>query len=423
MKVLIISNNDTTGGAAIAAQRIAKSLIGKGIYAKMLVQKKNSDKEFVFTTTHSKYKKLLNFYRFAFERFVFFIVEKSKEVRFSFSMANTGEDISKHKLVKNADIIHIHWVNQGFISLKGISKILELNKPVIWTFHDMWPMTGGCHHSYSCDNFTDHCGNCFYIKKSRNYDLSFKVLSKKKKLFNLKNLSIVTVSNWLGQRTSQSSLFLNAPIHVIHNPIDTSIFRPVNKTEARQKLGISLDKKYILFGAMRIDDPIKGWDMFVKALELLCSNGGFKENTEILAFGRIKDDTKVFNTCPLKINHFGTVSNTERLNYIYNSANLSVVSSYYETFSQVASESFCCGVPVVAFNNSGPKDIIDHKINGYLSQYKSIEDLASGINWLINEADSPTVSLKAREKVMNTFTEDIVAEKYINLYTSLLQNK
>ena len=165
----------------------------------------------------SKFKKWLNFYRFAYERFLFFIREKSKAVRFLFSIANVGEDIHKRKDVKQADIVHFHWINEGFISIAGIRKIFKKQKsPVVWTLHDMWSFTGGCHHSGDCDRFKQSCGECPFLKHPSAHDLSYRILQKKKKAFAQANLTVVTCSQWLGGKARESALFAN--INVVSIP-------------------------------------------------------------------------------------------------------------------------------------------------------------------------------------------------------------
>ncbi|MDX9697932.1 MAG: glycosyltransferase, partial [Bacteroidales bacterium] len=289
MKVLLINTSDTVGGAAIAARRLLRALIQNKIDAALLVQEKNSNDNAVYSTTHSKIKKIINFYRFALERFLFFIREKDKSVRFSFSIANTGENIATNPLVNDADIIHLHWVNNGFLSLASLKKLFLLNKPIVWTFHDMWAFTGGCHYTGICNNFKSQCFNCPYIKFPGKNDLSSRVWKRKQNLYHDKNISVVTCSNWLKNITLQSALLKNNNIISIQNPIDLSVYKPYNKEESRKKLGIRTTKKLVLFGAMNINDKRKGSVYLLEALKhIALANPELKQNIALVVFGKNK---------------------------------------------------------------------------------------------------------------------------------------
>ena len=152
MKILILNTSERTGGAAVAAGRLEKALLRAGISVSKIVRKDTK----------------LNRLRFYWERLIIFLCNGlSRKKLFMVSIANTGEDISSNPLVKEADIIHLHWINQGFLSLNNIKKIVELNKPIVWTMHDMWPCTGICHHAWDCNNFMDECAKCPFLNSSK----------------------------------------------------------------------------------------------------------------------------------------------------------------------------------------------------------------------------------------------------------------
>lgn len=410
------------GGAAIGAQRILKALKKKNIETKMLVQNKESSFDYVETTGQNFVKKQINFGYFAAERFFFMFKEKDSSVRFAFSPANFGEDISKHKLVKEADIIHINWINFGFLSLKSLKKLLETNKPIVWTQHDMWAFTGGCHYSHECNNFIKKCGNCFYLKNPKADDLSNKIWRKKNKIFKNRNLNIVSVSSWLKENAEKSTLFKDKKHIVIHNSID-EIFEPIDKKIARKSLGIEDDKIVFLFGSDKIDNPIKGFKYFIDALIKLSQNNKIKkENVLVFMFGRIKNEENLgLYQIPFEYKHFGFISDKQKLVELYSASTITIASSMYEAFGQVIAESMACKTPVVAFDNTGPTDIIRHKEDGYLAKFQSSEDIYNGILWILFEADYQNISEKARISIKEKFSAEIIAEKYINLYKNILK--
>ncbi|MBP6385396.1 MAG: glycosyltransferase family 4 protein [Pseudarcicella sp.] len=421
MKILLINTDDFTGGAAIACRRIVKSLTSyTDIQAKILVQESKSGENNIYATNTSWIIKKIAWIRFVLERLYYLPFEKTKTLRFAFNPAKFGLDISNHKLVKDADILHLNWINGGFLSISKIGKLLKLNKPIVWTLHDMWAFTGGCHHSRECNNFQVSCGNCEqFIKNPYKNDLSNKIWNEKNKHFNQTNLTIVTCSNWLGNKAKQSSLFEKHPVVVIPNPIDTNVFKPMNKEVACGKLQISANKKHILFTSMRVEAIGKGYAYFEKAMNIIKNNFAEQsQDIEILIFGEAKKSD--FSSLPFKVNILGKLDNLETIALAYSAAFIFVIPSLEENLPNTIMESMACGTPVVGFNVGGIPEMIDHKKTGYLAQYKSAEDLAMGIYWSLYQADYNSLSTNSRKKVEENYSEKIVAQKYQELYKSLI---
>ena len=179
MNILILNTSELTGGAAVAANRLAKALGKSGVEVSMLVRDRKTDHVKVFSVNNSWTSHRLNSFRFIWERLIIFICNFfSKKNLFQVSIDNTGTDLSKHPLVQQADVIHLHWVNQGFLSLSDIKKLVNTGKPIVWTMHDMWPCTGICHHARDCEKFQTECESCFFLK-SKGKDLSTSVFDKK----------------------------------------------------------------------------------------------------------------------------------------------------------------------------------------------------------------------------------------------------
>jgi glycosyltransferase involved in cell wall biosynthesis len=415
MKVLLVCTSDVKGGAAIAASRLLSALRGINVDARMLVQTKKSGNENVTALATTRLKEKINFLKFAFEKLIFWFFEKSKEVRFAFTLGMTGEDISKHPLVKEADIIHLHWVNNSFMSISNIKNLLSLGKPVVWTLHDMWAFTGGCHYSGVCNNFKGPCGNCRFLKNPKPNDLSNSIFEKKQKIYNNKNLTFVGCSNWMAGKARESKLLANFSITSIPNPIDTNNYKPSEKDALRNKYNLPIDKKIILFGADNIFDERKGFKYLLKALEIL-SNQIAIESLHCVIFGKAKQTFKV----PFSNTQFNYISSQAQLIDLYCASDAFILPSLEDNLPNTVMEAMSCGLPTVAFGIGGLPEMIDHKLNGYLALPENSDDLATGILYILSNSVTGLMGINARQKVLENYMPEIVANKYLKLYSELL---
>ena len=425
MRVLIVNTSESTGGAAVAANRLKNALINNGVQAKMLVRDKQSG-DITVSTVGGQWQ---NRWNFVWERFVIWLRNGfSRRNLFKVSIANTGIDITRTKEFRKADIIHLHWVNQGMLSLNDIGKILRSGKPVVWTMHDMWPLTSICHHAYECDRYKTFCECCPQLCRPGKHDLSARVFEQKQQLLDEVSskqagtsspLTFVAVSEWLAERARQSALTALFPVRVIPNVLPLQQFTIIYRSDARTALDV--EEPYVIaFGAARIDDDIKGFSYLTEALRLLVDSGEFgADDIRLLLFGMVRDP-KVFDAIPVKYTHWGYVDDVYRLSQIYSAANVTVSSSLYETFGQTLIEAMACGSVPVSFDGSGQTDIIVHQKNGYLAHRLSAESLAEGISWALNSKLSPQ---EMRRSVVRRYSESVVANQYVGLYTDLLNNK
>ena len=428
MKIAFINTFDVYGGAAVACNRVFQAVkqAPEVTSTKLLVQQKDSQDSNVLAWSDSFIGRKKAFLRFALERFYFLQFAKNRSVQYAFSPANLGVDISKHFLVKEADILHLHWTSFGFLSLKSWQKLAQLNKPIVWTLHDMWAFTGGCHYTGTCTNYQVSCGGCQFLKKPYAKDISYKIFQKKFKIFHQLNLSIVTSSNWLAQTAQQSSLFKRSinssnqiSIKTIPTPINIESFKPVDKTQTRAKLKINPQKFQVLFGAMNIADQRKGFKYFQEALQVLRNEySELNEQMELLIFG--KASAELLAALPYPVNNLGVLSGNEQMSQAYNAADLFVIPSLEDNLPNTIIESLACGTPTIAFHTGGIPDMIDHQQNGYLAQYQNAPDLAKGIHWALTQANYAQLAQNARQKVLDNFTEETVANQYVKLYQKTL---
>jgi glycosyltransferase involved in cell wall biosynthesis len=431
LKILLINTDDAMGGAAIACLRLLKTLNQtEGIKAIMLVQEKKRDYPNVKAIAETWLQKKLAFERFVRERLYFKFQEKNKEIRFAFSPANSGIDISEHPLVQEADIIHLHWINFGFLSLKSLEKLFALNKPIVWTLHDMWAFTGGCHHSGDCENYQFSCGNCLqYLNNPSPNDLSNKVWQRKNAILNYSlrlrskhDITIIGCSQWLSNRAKKSSLLKDFLVKSIPNPLDTNLFSPQKKAEARIKLGLPIDKKLILFVAAKVSVIWKGFSYFQEALEILKTQHIHHQEIELVILG--ESDVEIIQKLPFKVHSLGRISDVNQIVSVYSAADVYVTSSIQENLPNTIMEAMACGTPAVGFEVGGIPEMIESyknemPPNGFLAKYKSAESLAKGMKWVLFDANYDELSKNARQKVMDNYSEKVVLEQYLKVYRGM----
>lgn len=414
MRVLIVNTSERTGGAAVAARRLTEALNNHGVKAKMLVMEKVGD-ALTVAACGSPWRHQLHF---LWERLCIWVCNGfSRKNLFKVSIANAGTDITRTPEFREADVIHLHWVNQGFLSLKGIRRILDAGKPVVWTMHDMWPVTGICHHAYTCLCYQTGCHDCPFLRWPGRHDLSHRVFSSKQRLLTGRRVTFVAVSRWLEAKAKDSLLTQGHDVTVVPNAIALHQFRPTPRADARQSLGIT-ERYVVAFGAARIDDDIKGFSYLTQALRLLTDGGRLRrDDVRLLLFGGIRDEQRLRDV-PVPCTYMGYVNDVQRLSLLYSASNCLVSSSYYETFGQTLIEAMACGSTPVAFAGSGQQDIIDHLQNGYLADYLSAESLAEGIHWALTAG---IAAQTLRSSVQQRYAEDVVAKRYIEVYEQALR--
>lgn len=413
MKVLLINTNDNNGGAAIACRRLMDALTGAGIDVKMLVLTRTTDDPRIREVDASRWRHLRRKAAFVAERLQVFLQNGFSRGRlFTVSTASFGYDLSCHPLVKEADVIHLHWINHGMLSLKGIGKLLRLGKPVIWTMHDLWEATGICPHPRECNGFTEACGSCPLLASHSPNDLSARIMRRKKGLITDTDTCFVGCSEWLTAQARRSALARGNRYAVIPNPIDTHLFSPGDKAEVRRRLGLPADKQLILFGAVNAADKRKGIDYLIEASQLL---KGEADRVELVMCGHLKHaPAEPFG---LKVHEMGFVTDAVAMADLYRAADLFVTPSLEENLPNMIMEAMACGTPCVGFAIGGIPEMITPGVTGYLAEYRSAEDLARGIREVLG---MPTAGKAARRFAEEHYAPEIVAGAYIKLYNEAI---
>ena len=412
MRVLIVNTSERTGGAAVAANRLMKALNNNGVKAKMLVRDKETD---ALTVVGLPSSPLLRWH-FLWERFVVFCrLRFSRKHLFEVDIANSGSDITKLREFQEADIIHLHWINQGMLSLSDIRQILRSGKPVVWTMHDIWPATAICHVTLGCCHFTTQCRECRLLPGggSKN-DLSTAIWQKKQRLAEAGNIYYVACSRWLASEAKKSALMKGQKVTSVPNPIDTHIYKKGNRQEARERLGLPQDRKLILFASQRVTNENKGMSYLIAACQQLQDI----PNLGVVILGGHAEE--VVAQLPLEAYPLGYVNDEQRIVDVYNAADVFVLPSLSENLPNTIMEAMACGVPCVGFKVGGIPEEIDHQKNGYVAVYRDADDLAKGIRWILTEADYQALSANAIHKVAQHYSQQSVAMRYLDVYHEAL---
>lgn len=415
MKVLLINTSESVGGAAIACRRLFSALRHEGVNASLLVRDKTGLNHHVHTLTYTVWDRLRNKLNFLYERAIIFLNNGLRRNRlFAVSLANSGISLANHPDVREADIIHLHWVNQGMLSLVELQKLLQLGKPIVWTLHDMWPITAICHHARSCTRYADQCDACPQLN-DRTHDLSFRYFKRKELIYTSAPITFVGCSQWLAQLARNSRLTRNGSVHAIPNPIDTNRFYPSDSEAERLRLGLPVGKRLLLFGALNLTDPRKGISFLIEALRTISME---RSDIELVVFGHVKQELQA--QLPFKIHPMGYLTSREQIIALYNAVDLFVTPSLEENLPNTIMEAMACGTPCVGFNIGGIPEMIDHRTNGYVAEYGSSDDLATGLLTTLHPDNYDNYAREARNKAVTCYSEATVARQYIQLYKERL---
>ncbi len=362
MKVLLLSTYEKSGGAAIAASRLLQALRHNGVDATMMCRR-----NIRIWSKQSWTSVMERMVIWAFNGF-------SKKELWATDIALFGQDITHTREYKEADVIHLHWVNQGFLSLSNIRQFINDGKKVVWTMHDAWNTMGAYH----------------IARQRRETLLERWTWMRKKSLYALDKIQFVTCSRWLMDEVQSSPLTELLPVKAIPNPIDTDLFAPMeSKTHARR----------ILFVAQDVNNPMKGMSYLDEAVKMLKGD----DRVEVIALGR----------------DIPYIDNEEDMVQLYNSVDAFVLPSLSENLPNTIMEAMACGVPCVAFDVGGIPEMIDHKENGFLARFQNVEDLANGIRYVLSPENNERLGKAAREKVLECYSEKIVAQQYIKVYEQI----
>ena len=401
MKILLINSFDTRGGAAKAARRLHEALNELYCENLMLVQHKETNDPKIITETN-KVKIFLNFVISKLESIL--VKALFKDVNnYSFGLFSSIGIVKKINSIK-PDVVHLHWTLNSMLSIKDISRI---NAPVLWTMHDNWALSGGCHNLALYNNHSEISHKC-----NKFFNITF--LRKKRAFSKKDNISFLSLSSWLFKLASESELLKNKHHYNLPNPINTQTFLPIDQNFARKNFNLPFNKKLIIYGALNsLNDPNKGFHLLRDCLKHIDN-----KDYELVIFGNLVNPSDL--NIGLKTHFLGRLEDDKSINLILNAGDVLVVPSIQENFSNIILEGLAASIPVVGFNVGGNKDLIDHMKNGYLVKPFDIKKLSEGIEWILRHNKPLYLKENARNKVLNEFDQNIVAEQYLDLYNEIV---
>ena len=410
MKVLLISTSEQSGGGAIAARRLTEALNKNGVKAKLMVRDKQTD-AVTIVKVGNKLPKLM-------ERLA--ILPRISPHKggwggrlWQADIANVGIDITGTREFQEADVVHLHWVNQGMISLDEMGKILSSGKRIIWTLHDEWPYLGVCHYRGDCKE--KECRRCPILCGS----LPYKTYKRKHAMYQRWHPTFVGCSQWITEQARRA--MPSERVEHINNCIPSALFHPIDMQEARKALSLPTDKRLLFFCSQKVTDERKGIRYLAEAIKALSNsplkgeNGmssfkGDLEGLHLLIVG--KDSEQIPLPDDIPVTRFGSVRE-EMMPQLYNAADVFLTPSLQDNLPNTIAEAMSCGTPCVGFDVGGIPEMIDHQENGYVARYRDAADLAEGIRYVL----SNDLRAAAYAKAAAAYNETRVAQQYIRLYT------
>ncbi|WP_432821218.1 glycosyltransferase family 4 protein [Trichloromonas sp.] len=413
LRPLLLGSYDVKGGAAVAMNRLHRGLLAHGVESRLLVQERWGDGPEVYALDERP-GGFAGKLRHRVDHLPLWCYPKREQVLFS--PAWRPERVSKAVDHLDPSIVHLHWVVDGFLRIETLPM---LNRPLVWTLHDMWPFTGGCHYAGVCTRYRQTCGCCPMLGSGRENDLSRRTNQRKMMAWDGLQMIVVAPSRWLAECASSSAILGRFPIEVIPNGLDLAVFRPDDRGRAREMLGLPGEGRLVLFGAA---DPTgerrKGYDLLCDALRIM-GEGRESCDYQVVVFGSSEDQPEEIEGCP--VHWLGQLVDDESLRLAYAAADLFVAPSREENLSNTVMEALACGTPCVAFRVGGMPDLIDHEVNGYLADPGTAEDLARGMGWVLADVCRHVeLSRAARYKAEECFDQRRVAAAYTQTYRNLL---
>lgn len=399
LKVLHLNASDS-GGAFMFSENLVNGFKNQN---QLLVE------QLIFTGENNNFiitriRKIDDFIKFiihAFEKFILYSFLNDKKYLFKFSLGWPGIKFwLLNKYLKKYDIIHLHWINKGYINLSVLKKI---NKPIVWTCHDIWIATGGCHLTYGCKNFENGCGYCPMLKSNRETDLSRKLFLKKVKLLSDVKINFIAPSQWLANELVKSEILKNQQVQVINNGINTNVFK-CNNTSLKE------DKVVIGFVAQNLNDENKSLNRLVKAINLIEN----KSKYELLLIGAQKKEFEI----PIQID-YKVVSDADTINKMsnwYNQMDILVCTSTIETFPTTLMEAACCGVKCIGFDVGGVKEILE-VCNGITLPPFDINQLYYSIR---SFEKSSSNKMQISKVAIQSFSIETTLKEYFELYKKII---
>jgi len=401
------------GGAGRAAQRLHGGLLTLGVRSSFLVDRRVSQDQGIIPRSFGPFgRRGAQLYAYL-DKLPIFLLCGKRGMPWSINWMPRTTAAAVNRL--EPDIVNLHWIGDGYIAL---SELPRIRAPLVWTLHDMWPFTGGCHYDENCGRYRQSCGHCPQLGSKHDHDLSRWVWTQKSRSWRSVPITVVAPSRWMDNCARRSSLFGVMRIEHIPYGIDADVYRPLDKAEARAQFNLPHDSTLILFGAAAIGrDTRKGLQLLPAAIERIAPRLG---SCTLVTFGSVAEQE--LPRFPIPARHLGAFHSEADLAALYAAADVFVAPSQQDNLPNTVMEALACGTPCVAFDIGGMPDMIEHRRNGYLARPYESDDLAAGIAWVVEDLERwRKLSEHARRKVEREFTIMLQAQRYRALYEELLE--
>lgn len=403
-----------TGGAGIAARRLHNALRFIGVGSRMTVARGGESEGDIVQFSRAAHKLSV------MDRIVARRIKRerrmtSKTVSRKLAYFSDDRVPGPDRLAARpwTDVLNLHWV-AGFLDYGKFFPTVREGQPLVWTLHDMAPMTGGCHYAMDCDRFTERCGACPLLGSTAEGDLTRRIHRRKAAALSRlrpETTRIVAPSRWLAGEAQRSSLLGQFEVEVIPNGLDVDIFQPRDRGVARDMLGLPRDGLVLLFVAESVNDYRKGFDLLQEALRGL----GSEKNVTLAALGGSGSDG-LEDALAL-----GRVDNAHIMSHIYSAADMFVSPTRADNLPNVLVEAMACGVPCVSFNVGGVPDVVRHEETGLLAPAEDVHVLREAIERLLGDDGlRRRMGNKGREIAETEFSDRRVAARYKVLYEELI---
>ena len=311
------------------------------------------------------------------------------------------------------DIVHLHWIGGGFLSLQELAL---LNAPVVWTLHDAWAVTGGCHYPEKCLGYVSGCGSCPQLASGSQHDLSWRNFHRKRTFIG-GVAAFIAPSVWLARLVKDSDGGMAKRLHIIPNGFDGSVFFPRDLQESRRTLELPLDDLVFVAGAQDLREPRKGFHLLREAMVKIVA--AVQRRCVLVAFGEHGQDS--FDDWPCEVRWVGTLKEGEETARVYCAADVLLMTSLQDNLPNMPIEAMACGCPTIAFNVGGLDEIVEPGKTGLLAAKENSADLGlATIAWLKNNPDRSDVVPRCRVRFEQHFSDGLHSERLKAVYELIL---
>lgn len=412
MRVVHLTTRELHGGASRAAHRLHRGLLSLGVDSRMRVAPKDSSDP----TIHGPEglpSRALDYARGRLDGLPLRLHPGREDIPFHLAWL-PGVPASRIRGLR-PDVVNLHWLGGGFVRLESLAR---LRTPMVWTLHDMWAFTGGCHYSAGCTRYQLACGACPRLGSGRERDLSRWVWRRKGRTYDDTSLTLVAPSRWMAERAGASSLLEGRRIEVIPNGLDTARFRPGDRSEARRALGLPADRLLVAFGAFHADsDRRKGYAELQAALGLLRA-APVGDAVDLVTFGG--DPERADEGLGLPVHRLGLLEDPRTVVRAYRAADIFVAPSLEDNLPNTVLEALACGTPVVAFDAGGIPEMVEPGKVGALAPVGDARALAEAMARVLEDRKArERMGRRARERVVRDHSAGQQARRYLDLYEEL----